>query len=157
MAGILAVGFAVVRWLFPGDAARVSRLVQDAARVASWDSNRGGLDRLSGPGKLAGYCTPDVEVMLDLPGTATAVLRGSAEVREAAVAARTQVQALQAEISNLEVTLGPEPGLAKAQGMAVVRLSSSSEPLAFEVLITCRKMGRTWRIARVEPVKGLGL
>jgi hypothetical protein len=154
---VIAAALPVYWWLFPSDSARVLRLVQEAAQAASWDSNGGALGKLAGPGRLAGMCTPDVEVLLEFPGASSRTLRGSGELREAAAGARTQAQSLQVELSNLGVTLDPQAGQAAVQGMATVRISTSPDPIILEVLIACRRTDGVWKIARVEPVKGLGL
>jgi len=151
------LGTLAYRWWFPPDEVVIRKVLRQAADAASWEESGGTLERLAGAGRLAAVCTRDVQVLLDTRGARGRRLQGRQEVREAGVAARTQVPWLRLELSDIEVRL-VEPG-AKATVLLAskVTLAGISEPLVQDYELTLRREDGDWLIERVQPVKGFGM
>lgn len=152
----LGAVIALLRFFFPGNEAEIRRTLNRAARLASFEGNEGSLGRLSQAAELASLCTSDVVVRLDWLGGVYGGLDGRDAVRNAAISAanfatRFQIRALDIEFRSIDPPNARVRMALSADGDA----APSREINAQEFECTLRKVGRKWRIARVETVKTL--
>ena len=100
---LIAAAWWLYRWWFPSDVNRVKALIREAAEAASWRADSGGLQKLAGANQLTACCTPDVEISLDAGGRAPRSIRGTEELRQVVLAARTAGTSLEVELGEVEV------------------------------------------------------
>lgn len=157
LVAVLGGGYFVYQWWFPPDEVVIRKVLRQAAATASWEESGGALDRLAGAGRLAMLCTHDIQVLLDTQGARGRRLQGREEVRQAGVAARTQLAWLRLELSDVEVRV-VEPG-AKATVLmaATATMAGGIEPLVQDYELTLSREEGEWLIARVQPVRGFGM
>lgn len=154
---LMAAGWGLYRWWFPSDETQVKALIRAAAEAASWRVDSGGLEKLAGANRLAACCTPEVEIVLDTGGRAPRAIRGTEELRQAVLAARTSGASLEVELGEVEVKIPAGATAGTAQFLATARVNDVPDPILQEIRVLVKKTEGGWRIARVEPVRGFGM
>jgi hypothetical protein len=158
-AGLLggALGLSYWGWivLFPGPARIIQMRLAHIARLASVAPNEGALARMINSQKLAGFCTSDVEISIDLPGRVEHRLNGRDELLQAVLAASSTVSPLKIDFLDIGVLVGTDNQSAVAHLTAKASFPGERIPEVQELTVDFRKVGRDWLIAHAETVKTL--
>jgi hypothetical protein len=154
---LAAVGYAACLWLFPSDQTRIRRLLMRVQQTASFSPGQAQAARLAAVGNLVDRCTPDVEVRLEGSDFPDQSLTGRAEVREAALAARAGLESLQIQLRDPLMRIATDRLTATVQVIAFARTDRRESPMIQELRLTLVKVDRAWKIARVEPLRSLGM
>jgi hypothetical protein len=160
MAGIVAVlllGVWIYRILVPNDEKLIRQLLAEAAETAAVKPNENPLFKIAGASKLVGFFSPDAVLKLDVAGVDTRTLDSPDELRQAVTAARASLQEAKFQLHGVQVDVGQDLQSATAQLVALAYLNGSGDPMVQELKMQLKKIGRRWKISRVEMVKTLGM
>ena len=153
---LLAVVVAAGVWLwtifFPGPEKVIRRRLAEIARLASFNANENPLAALGGARKLAGFCSPDLQVKLAAPVNAEHTFESREEFAQTDLAARAAFGGtLKIEFVDVLVTLAPDKQSAVADLTA--RIQSGSDLNAQEIKFTLKKVDGQWLVTRAETIR----
>jgi len=149
LAGVLTLGFWFFRMLFPNDADVVRKRLATMAAEASFDTNEGAFTKISKAGKLAACFTVDAEINVKPWGRHEVVVNGRTEIRQAAVGARSAVEALKITVEGTEVTIADDRETARVFLSLIARSSFQEEPWTGGMEVQMRRVEGDWLISRV--------
>ena len=155
LAGLVALGFWGWHVLFPGPEQVIRRRLNELARAATIAPNESPLARLYNAQKLAGFFTPDVEVMVDVPGYSLHTFSGRDNLIEAATGARSTFGSLTVELVDIEVSMNSDKRSARVDLTAKVNRPGESTPQPQELKVDFKKIDGEWLIDRAETVRPL--
>lgn len=155
--GLLAVVAALGIWLwtvlFPGPEKMIRQRLAQIARLVSFNANENPLAALGGAQKLAGFCSPNLQVKLAAPINAERTFEGREEIVQVILAARGALGgALKVEFLDLLVTLAPDKLSAEVSLTARIQ-PAGGDLAAQEIKFTLRKVDGQWLITRVENIR----
>jgi hypothetical protein len=154
---LLAVVVAAGVWLwtvfFPSPEKVIRHRLAEIARLASFNANENPLAALGGAQKLAGFCSPDLQVKLAAPANVEHTFESREEIAQSDLAARSQFGALKVEFVDVLVTLAPDKQSAVADLTARTQSSGSSDLNVQEIKFTLKKIEGQWLVTRVETVR----
>jgi hypothetical protein len=155
---LLAVVVAAGVWLwtvfFPSPEKVIRQRLAEIARLASFNANENPLAALGGAQKLAGFCSPDLQVKLAAPANVEHTFESREEIAQSDLAARSQLGgALKVEFVDVLVTLAPDKQSAVADLTARMQSSGSSDLNVQEIKFTLKKIDGQWLVTRVETVR----
>jgi hypothetical protein len=141
--------------LFPGPEQVIRKRLNNLARTASFSSQEGTLVKLAGAQALTAYCTPDVEIIVDVPGHSRQTITGQDELRTAAAAARTYASGCNLQFFDIIVTVAPDKQSANAELTARANVPRERDFFVQELKFALKKVEGKWLICRAETVKTL--
>jgi hypothetical protein len=153
-AALAAVGFWAWNVWFPNPEKIIKKHLDEMAKAASFSSDQGIVAKAWNASSLAEYFTPDVEVLLDVPGVQHTI-SGRDELMEAAMGARRVVKSLRVTLPDIKVTVSPDKGSAEVYVTGEARVPGEKEFFLQELRLRLIKIKRDWLIKRVETVKTL--
>lgn len=156
-AAALAFGVLAYRHLFPSDEQRIRRTLSSLAEAACIPADAQPLADLAAVQKLAGYFTLNAEIRVDGPEYGQHTLTGRDEVRQAALAARSNLRNLKVEFLDVNVVVADGKQTATAELTAKVTQKDRRDFGVQELKFQFQKDEDQWRIGRVETVKTLRL
>lgn len=148
---LIAIAFLTYRFLFPGDEARIRKVLERAAIAGSVTGNEGDLGRLTKAAELASICTKDIQVTVDAVGLRGG-LEGRDSVRNAAMRFGTTFGNYRIQLANIHFRELAETS-AKVTLTARFEGAAPAEIDAQEFAIGFQKVDGNWLIARVETVR----
>jgi len=154
LAALAAVGFWAWSVLHPNPEKVIRKQLGEMAKAASFSSDQGIVAKAWNASSLADYFTPDVEVLLEVPGIEHTI-SGRDELMQAAVAARRVVKSLKVTFPDIKVTLSPDKTAAEVYLTGEARVPGEKEFFLQELRLRLIKVKRDWLINRVETVKTL--
>jgi hypothetical protein len=155
LVAIAAVGYWLVTILFPNPERVIRKRFGEVAKLASFSGNEAPLAKLMNSQKLAGYFSPDVELMIDVPGGHEHTISGRQELMQAAAAARNTLSALQVDFPDVVVTLGPDRASAVVNLTATAKVPGDRDFFVQEMKCQLQKQSGDWLITRLETIKTL--
>src|SRR2546425_653894 len=151
VAVLFGVGIWVWRVFFPSPERAIRERLAEVAQLASFSSNESPLAKAANAQKLTTFCTPEVEIVVDVPGHFQRTVSGYEELFQAALGARSALSSLQIQFLDLNIPLEPD------KQTAMVNLTAKgqvpSDLLIQELKFTLKKHGRNWLIHKVQTVK----
>jgi hypothetical protein len=150
-----AGGYFLYRQLFPPHEQRIRQTLRHAAGTVSFRPETGNLARLAAINRLTTFFTPDVEILVDMPGAASRRLVGRDEVRQVAAGTRSAVQSLEVRLRDIAVELESGKELARVHVVVDVRVDGDGDPWIAEFKLVMVSTEGDWLIHRIEPVRGL--
>lgn len=154
----LGVGaFLAYRWFFPPNEALIRRLLTKVVATVTIAPGAGNLERLAAANRLVGFFVSEVDLRLPDAGLGPREIHGDADLREAAVTAFGTVRSLEVQLNDVAVAIGTQRQTATAQIIVTVRVDGAAETHVQELRLTLVKLEGRWRIAKVEPVRTLGM
>lgn len=151
--GVLLIAFFTWKVFFPGDEAKIRKVLDTVARAASVTPNEGSLGRLTKAAELAALCTANVEIRVDALGMRGG-LDGRDEVRSAAmnlgnsfgtyriITGEVRIRDLSADQARVTLT-------ARFEGSVPADISAQEFELRF------KKVEGRWLIQRVQTLQAL--
>ena len=155
LALLAGLGYWGWRTWFPGPEEVIRKRLVEGARTASSPGNAGNFVKLAHAQKLTTFCTPDVEITVDIPGHAHQTISGTAELLQAAVAAQSYRGGVKIELYDILVTLAPDKNSAVAELTAKANVPSERDFYVQELKLMLKKVDGKWLIYRAETVKTL--
>jgi hypothetical protein len=152
---VAGTGFFAWRILFPNPEAVIRKRLGDLARAASIASNEAPAARLLNAQKLSTFFAADARIRVEIPGHSEQAFNGVDEIRAAAMAARSGLNALRVEFPDIILTLGPDKTSALVELTAKGTVPGDKELYVQELKGTLKKIEGNWLITNVETVKTL--
>jgi hypothetical protein len=147
------ISLAVLLWigsrLFKSDERVIRERLAKLAEAVSVRPNTSAFARLAGADKAMEFFTPDVTVQIE--GLEISV-HDRADLREAMLAARGNLRAMEVSFSDIHLNFSGERSAAVAYLSAVARLDGQTNSFGRELKMSLRKTGRDWLIAQVESL-----
>jgi hypothetical protein len=138
--------------LFPGPEKVIRQRLAEIARLASFNADENPLAALGGAQKLAGFCSPTLQVKLAAPANVEHTFDTREEVAQSDLAARAAFGGtLKVEFVDVVVTLAPSQQSAVADLTA--RMQSGSDLNVQEIKFTLKKVDGQWLVTRVETIR----
>jgi hypothetical protein len=147
--------FYAYRWLFPGPEQVIRNRIAALAKAASFSPRESSLSRMYSAQKVAGYFTPQAELLVDIPGGYRQTLSGRDEVTQAALVARNYAQGLTVECVGVRVTLSPDRRSATVNLTAKITAAGDKDWSPQEFTCTLTNTSGDWLIQRAETVRPL--
>jgi hypothetical protein len=157
LAVLVGLGLWGWRAWFPGPEAVIRKRLTELARTASFSANEGALAKLANAQSLTAFCTPDVEITVDIPGHSTQTINGHDELLSAVAGARSAVHGLNVEFFDILVTVAPDQNSAEANLTAKGKVSGEKDFYVQELKFLLKKVEGQWLIFRVETVRTLSM
>jgi hypothetical protein len=152
--GVMAgLGYWGWRNWFPGPEQVIRKRLNELARTASFSGGEGTLVKLAGAQALTSFCTPDVEITVDVPGHSRQTISGHDELMQAAAAARSYASGLNVQFFDILVTVTPDRNAATAELTAKANVPRERDFYVQELKFNLKKIEGKWLIFRAETVK----
>ena len=152
---LAGLGFWGWRVFFPGPEAVIRQRLNKLARTVSFSGNEGNFAKVAHVQALPTFCTPDVEITVDVPGYSRQTISGHAELIEAAGGARFSPTRINVEFFDMLVQVAPDQNSAVADLTARVNVSRDKDFYVQELKFQLKKVEGKWLIFRAETVKTL--
>jgi hypothetical protein len=152
LAGLVFWGWRV---LFPHPERVIRKRLTELARTASFSGGEGNFVKVAKAEAITGFCTPDVEITVDIPGYARYEIHGSGELLQAAAAARTYRDGVKVQFFDIVVNVAADQKSAVAELTAKVEAPRERDFSVQELRFKLKKVERSWLISQVETVHTL--
>jgi hypothetical protein len=156
LAILAAAGWLVWSFLFPSPEKVIRKRIEELAVAASFGANEGELAIVNNAGKVAGFFTRDVEILVDVRGYQSRMLSGRDQLFQTATAMRSRLRGLSVEFLDVLVSLGPNRRIATVSLTAKASVPGDRDFMVQELEFTMVREGRDWLIRRVKTVRVLG-
>ena len=153
IAVLAGLGFWGWRALFPSPEQVIRKRLTALAQAASFSGKEGTLARLAGAQAVTTFCTPDVEITVDVPGFSRHTFEGNDELLQAVAGARSTGRGFSVQFLDIIVTVAPDQNSATAELTAKGVLSGEKDLYIQELKFCLRKVEGKWLIFRAETVK----
>jgi len=152
-AALVVLGIWAWRTFFPNHEQLIRKRLLEVAAAASFSANETPIITMRNCQTLGSACTPDVEIIVDVPGHSRETVNGREELLQKALAARA-LGTLKVEFLDLTVTFAPDKKSAVVTLTGKGQIASEKDNLMVEELkFTMKRVEDAWLIARVETVK----
>jgi len=155
VAVLAGLGFWGWRAWFPSPEEVIRQRLTELARTASCSGKESALVKLAGAQALTSFCTPDVEITVDIPGYSRRTFSGHDELVQAAVGARSAGRAFSVEFLDIIVTVASDRTSAVADLTAKGNVSGEKDLYVQELRFRLKKVEGKWLIFRAETMKTL--
>lgn len=155
VAGLVMGGVWGWRALFPGPDQIIKRRLEQLAQTASVTGDEGLLAKAAHVQKLTTFFTPDVEIVIDIPGQYNAEISGLDELTRTAAAARSMGKSIKVEFLDVTVTIAADQNSAQAHMIGEVHVTGERGLQVQELSAQLRKVDGQWLINRAETVRTL--
>jgi hypothetical protein len=154
---LVLAGLGIWGWtvFFPGPEQVIRKRLKDLARTASFTGKEGNFAKLASVQSLTSYCTPDVEITVDVPGHSRQTITGHGELLQVAGAARVYTGGFSVQFFDILVDVAPDKRSAVAELTARASVPREHDFYVQELKFTLKKMGGHWLVYRAETVKTL--
>jgi hypothetical protein len=152
---LIGLGFWGSRALFPSPEQVIRQRLTELARTASSSGNEGALVKLANAQALTAFCTPDVEITIDIPGRSRQTISGQEELLQAAAGARSLANGLTVQFFDILVNVAPDRSSAIAELTAKANIPQEREFYVQELKFRLKQVNGKWLIFRAETVRTL--
>jgi hypothetical protein len=154
LAGVMVAGVWLWTVFFPGPEKIIRRRLAEIARLASFTADENPLASLGGAQKLAGFCSPNLQLKLAAPANIEHTFESRDEIAQSALAARSSLDGgFKIEFVDVLVTLAPDKQSAVADLTARMQSARSRELNVQEIKFTFKKADGKWLVTRVETIR----
>src|SRR6266849_350770 len=126
-AAVIAAGIWTWCTFFPNHEQLIRKRLNEVAQVASFSGNEAPLMTVKNCQKLASFCTPDVEITVEVRGHSQEKLSGREDLLQKAIAARSLAAGLTVEFLDINVTVAPDNKSAVANLTGKGRVAGESD------------------------------
>lgn len=154
LAAVAAAGLWVWIVFFPSPEKVIRQRLAEIARLASFTANENPLAALGRAQKLAGWCSPDLQVKLTAPANFDHAFENREEIAQFSLAARGAFGgSLKVEFVDVLVTLAPDKQSAEADLTARMQTAGSSDLNVQEIKFTLKKVDGQWLVTHAESLR----
>lgn len=158
--GVLAVVVAAAAFwawqvLFPSPEKVIRKRLAEVARLATFGPNEAPLAKLSNSQKLLSHFASEVELKIDVPGRAQQTAVGTEELRQAVMAARSQLSGMSVDFVDIGVRVLPDAASAIVTTTVRANIYGERDSIVQEMKFRFEKTDGDWLIRRIEPVSTL--
>ena len=137
-----------------GPEAEIRKQLDELQELVSYQSEEGDLASLTKVKRLGGLFTEDVAIRLSGFG-ATRRVQGRKQVRQAAMAARSQAASLEASLHDIVVQLGEDEMSATVEATGRAKVSGENSSMVQDFRFGFEKTEDGWLIAEVKTMEAL--
>jgi hypothetical protein len=156
---LLAGGWFAKSQIYPSEAARILRSLDDLAALLSYPEGEGNLAAVQRTSTAVDYFTPDVNIDINVPGVDEFRLNNRDELQHLLLAARRYSPHVNVQLLDPIVDLDVTGDSATVRLTAVASIAGinrhQDELSAMEARLQLRRTAGHWRIARAETVDTL--
>jgi hypothetical protein len=154
LAVVVAAAVWLWLWLFPGPEKIIRQRLAAIARLASFDANENQLAMLGGAQKLAGFCSPDLQVKLAAPANVEHTFESRQEIMQSLLAARSAFGGtLKVDFVDVLVTLAPDKLSAAADLTARMQPANNNDLNVQEIKFTLKQVDGEWLVTHAETIR----
>ena len=150
---LAGLGYWGWRVWFPSPEQVIRKRLTELARTASFSGSEGTLVTLAYARGLTAFCTPDVEITIDIPGYSRETINGQGELLQAAAGARTRLNGLTVQFFDILVNVAPDRNSATAELTARADVARERDFYVQELKFKLKKVDGKWLIFQAETVK----
>jgi hypothetical protein len=143
------------RVLFPSPEQVIRKRLNHLANAACFSGNEGALVKVAKAQAITSFCTPDVEITLDIPGYGHHEINGIAELLQQAAAARSYREGCNVQFFDIVVNVAPDQNSAIADLTAKGSVLNDKDFNVQELRFKLRKVEGKWLIYHAETVHAL--
>jgi len=143
------------RTLFPGPEQVIKNRLAQLARAASTTGEEGLLAKAAQVQKLTSFFTPDVELLIDIPGQYNADISGLDDLTRMAALARSSGKKIKVQLLDVSVVVAPDQNSAEVHMTGTATVSGERDPQVQELRAQLRKVDGQWLINQVRTVRTL--
>jgi hypothetical protein len=154
---VIGLGFWLWTVLFPSPEKVIRSRLNALAKDISFNSSGGLLAQAFDAQKAGDFFTVDADLELNAAGYDPISLHGRDEVVQAAVAARSRLNALKVEFLDMNITFAPDHQSAKVNLTGKVDAPGDRNLTAQEFNFMLKKVDGKWMIYKIESVKTLAI
>jgi len=151
--GLILVGF-LLRGCFMGPEGQIRRQLAQLEELVSYSAGEGDLAALGKVKRLGGLFSEDVEIELKGFGGVRNV-NGRRQVQQAAMAARSQAESLQASLHDIMIEVAADQGSAAVEATGRAKVGGERSSLVQDFVFSFEKTDEGWLIRKVETVQAL--
>ena len=155
VAVLAGLGFWGWRVLFPPPEKVIRKRLNELARTASFSGTEGALVKVAKAQAVTAFCTPDVEIMVDVPGYPYEEIHGTAELLQLAAAVRSYREGLDVQFYDIVVNVAPDQNSAVAELTAKGDVPHDRDFNVQELRFKLKKLDGKWLISHAETVHTL--
>jgi ketosteroid isomerase-like protein len=155
VAVLAGFGFWGWRTFFPPPEQVIRKRLNNLAQTASFSGTEGAIAKVAKAQALTAFCTEDVEVIMDVPGYPRHEIHGTAELLEAAAAARTFREGFTVQFFDIVVNVTPDQKSAVADLTAKGDVPHDRDFNVQELRFKLKKVDGKWLISHVETLHTL--
>ena len=155
VAVLIGAGFWLWNMFFPNPERVIRKRFDAIARTASFSSGESGFAKFDNATRLAAFCTPDVEITVDVPGNSRRSLSGRDELLQTLMVVRSNLSGLSVEFLDVTIQLGNDKTSAVVNLTVKGRVSGERDLVVQELKFVLNKIKGDWLISKVETVKTL--
>jgi len=156
---LLLAAAALAWWLygvfFPAPEKLIRQRLDKVAELASFTGKEGNLARVAAVTQLVDCFSSTVQVRVDSPAHAEHTLSGKDEIREALLAVRAGLRALDVQFRDPQITLNGDRTAAFVHLTAEARIGTDRELFVQELKLGLERLDGQWLVARLETVRTL--
>lgn len=145
-------GCRVYRVFFPGDAAKILKLLDELEAAVAFRASTKPLSQMGNAARLAGFFTQDVEIQAKGPGGGLRTITGRAQLQQIAFSAQSMVGGLRIRFEDVVLELGPKNGEASCRLTAIATGGGDPNPWVQILQFHFREVDGDWLVGRVETV-----
>jgi hypothetical protein len=155
LAGLAALAVWAWGFFFPTPQKVIEQHLLKLARLASFTSKDGNLKRLADAERMGSLLAENIHVTVDMPGGRDTIFDNRGELLQAAMAARSSLKDLDAQFTDIGVSLNPDRRSAVALLTVKARIGGEPDWTVEELRFTFNKTNDDWLITGIETVKML--
>jgi hypothetical protein len=154
-AGLAALGVWAWGFFFPAPQKVMENHLLKLARLASFSAQDGNFKRLADNERIGSLLAPNIHVVVELPGGRGETYNNRAELLQAIMAARPAVKSLEAQFTDIGISLNPDRQSATALLTVKAKIGGEPEWVIEELRFTFKKISDDWLITGIERAKPL--
>src|SRR5215472_9425874 len=155
LATLIAAGYWLWNAFFPSPERIIRKRFDAIARTASFSARESGFAKFDNATRLAAFCTPDVQITVDIPGASRRSISGRDELLQTLMFVRSNVNGLSVEFLDVNVQLDNDKTSAVVNLTAKGRVSGERDLIVQELKFVLNKIKGDWLISKVQTVKTL--
>jgi hypothetical protein len=145
-------GCRVFQILFPGDEAKILKLLDELNQAVSAKASTKPLSQMRNAAHLAGFFTTDVEIRAKGPGGGVQRISGRTQLQQVALTAQSMSGGLNLRFEDIVLDLGSEEYAVTCRLTAIATRGGDPNPWVQILQFDFKEVDGDWMIARVETV-----
>ncbi len=155
LAVFIAAGFWLWNLFFPNPERVIRKRFDAIARTACVSPRESALAQLDNATRLAAFCTPDIQITVDVPGNSRHSISGRDDLLRTLMLVRSNFGGLFVEFLDLNIQIDGGNNSAVVNLTARGRVPGEHDLVVQELRFVLNKIKGDWLISKVETVKTL--
>jgi hypothetical protein len=152
---LIALGIWGWGLLFPNPKKIIRTQLTKLAELASFSAKEGNIVRVANVQRLGTFFADEAQVIINVPGIESVNFHRREELMQAAMAARSGLNGLQAEFPDMNINLSPDKQSAVVNVTLNAKIAGQRDSIVQELKFTLNHTSGNWLITRVETVETL--